>query len=388
MHILSSALLALALTLTAGAAAQANTAAASAQALATVARTVPAPDTSAGDTSKIAPYQARFGRARPVVAVVGANGGTELSDFVAPYAILAQSGAADVLALSTVAGPIRMRPALRVAAHATLAEFDRRYADGADYIIVPALADAGDAQLIAWLQAQAAKGATVVSICDGALVVARAGLFDGRRATGHWATQGQRERDYPRVQWQKNVRWVADGKVVSSAGISAAIPTSLALVEAIAGRGRADAVAAAIGAGDWSARHDSEQFGINAGMLFTLARNKLFSSKDTLAIKLEPGLDELTLALGADALARTGRAKVVAVSAGGEPVRSRHGLDIVPDQLDSKQRITPLVLPVLPPQPQQSALDAILVRISDAYGKGTAKLVADTLEYPLAAALP
>jgi transcriptional regulator GlxA family with amidase domain len=277
---------------------------------------------------------------------------------------------------------MQMRPALRIAADATLEQFDVRYADGADYVIVPAVTDPADARMIAWLSAQAAKGATLVSICDGALVVARTGVFDGRRATGHWATHAQREREFPRTQWMKNVRWVADGKVVSSAGISAAIPTSLALVEAIAGRANADAVAADIGATGWNASHNSEQFGINAGMLLTIASNKLFHARDQLALTLETGMDDLTLAFAADAFSRTARSRVLATGSSSEPVRTRHGLAVLADDIEPSLRTTPFTLPEGP----QAPLERILSRIQAMYGKGTAKLVADTLEYPLAAA--
>lgn len=339
---------------------------------------LPAGARAPADTSKIDQYEARFGRTKPVIAVVGANGGTELSDFVVPYAILAQSGAAEVQAISTEAGPIQMRPALRIAPHASLAQFDARHADGADYVIVPALSGPDHPALIAWLRAQSAKGATIVSICDGALVVARAGLFKGRQATGHWFTHKQRVRDYPDTHWHKNVRYVADGKVVSSAGISAAIPVSLALVEAIAGRERAEAVAADIGAADWSVRHDSEQFSISAGMLMTLARNKVFSTPERLGIALEPGMDDLMLALGADAFSRTRRAKAISFAVTGEAVRTRHGLHILPDHVTSTGTAGDRALQL---GAAARPLDSILGRIESMYGSGTAKLVADEMEY-------
>ncbi len=64
--------------------------------------------------ARIAAWTSRAGRARPVVAVVGENTGTELVDFVVPFGILADSGAADVVALATAPGPLQLRPALRV----------------------------------------------------------------------------------------------------------------------------------------------------------------------------------------------------------------------------------------------------------------------------------
>ena len=345
--------------------------------------------------NQVPAYQVRFGRTRPVVVVAGANAGTELSDYVVPYAILAQSGAADVLALAAGPGPMRLSPSFRIAPHATLATFDVRFPEGADYVIIPAMAGSGDPAMVDWISAQAAKGATIVSICDGALVVAKAGVFKGRRATGHWATHTRRQREFPDTQWHANMRYVADGKAVSSAGISAAIPVSLALVEAIAGRARADAVAAEIGADGWSDRHDSAQFSISAGMLATLARNKLFSTPEALGIPLEAGVDELSLALATDALARTRRARAYLVVAGGvgevgeasKPVRSRHGLDILPEPAESLAALQVRSMPLAEFTGQGAPLDSILLRVEQLYGRASAKLAADEMEHPLASRL-
>jgi putative intracellular protease/amidase len=326
----------------------------------------------------IDPYEARFGRAKPVIAVVGANAGTELSDFMAPYAILARAGNAELLALGTTAGPIQMRPALRVVPHATLAEFDQRFPDGADYVIVPAVAHPDDPVLVTWLAQQAERGATIVSICDGALTVARAGIFKGHRATGHWATHRQRVADFPDTEWLANRRFVADGKVVSSAGISAAIPTALALVEAISGRAQADAVAGQIGASGWSDRHDSTVFGRTPGIILTALSNMAFHGKARLGIELDNGMDELGLALYADAVSRTYRSQAYTVAATRDPVLTAHGLTLLPD-LDDSARST--LTQVQRTGPEMTTLRDIVARVKALYGAGTAKLVATQLEY-------
>lgn len=326
----------------------------------------------------IAPYEARFGRTRPVVAVIGANAGTELSDFMAPYAILARAGTDELLALGTGAGPIQMRPALRVLPHATLAEFDQRFPDGADYVIVPAIARPDDPVLVPWLAQQAARGATIVSICDGALTVARAGVFKGHRATGHWATHRQRVAEFPDTAWRANRRFVADGKVVSSAGISAAIPTALALVEAIGGRAQADDVAAQIGATGWSDAHDSSVFKRTPGMILTALSNMVFHGKARLGIELDSGMDELGMALYADAVSRTLRTQAYTVAASMDAVPSAHGLLFLPDLDDSAR---PTLAHVQRAGPEIATLREIVARIRDQYGAGTAKLVAAQLEY-------
>ena len=79
-------------------------------------------------------------------------------------------------------------------------------------------------------------------------------------ATGQWATQTLREKSYPDTRWETNTRCVADRAIVSSAGISASIPTAFALVEAIAGHDRAAESAKEMGVDDWGTQHHSDAF--------------------------------------------------------------------------------------------------------------------------------
>jgi putative intracellular protease/amidase len=333
--------------------------------------------------TQIAIYQPRFERPRPVIAVAAENSGTELIDFAVPYGILSQSGAADVVAVATQAAPVRLRPALTIQPQATVESFDQRFPDGADYVIVPAVLSIDSTVplvLLAWIKEQAGKGATIVSICDGALIVAMAGLFDGHRATGHWATQARREHDFSDTEWIENTRYVADGKVISSAGVTAAIPLSLALVEAIAGADRAARVAKDIGVSDWGAQHNSEQFRLRLGDYFTAIRNRLSPNED-IGLPVAAGVDEIALALQADAYSRTFRCDTytVALSTGG--IQTRNGLTLLPDRVVGGPGEPQHVRPALDATPSALVLDQALADIANAYGRSTANLVAMQLEY-------
>lgn len=333
---------------------------------------------------RIAPYRARFGRTRPVIAIVGENSGTELTDYVIPFAILRRANVAEVVPVATRSGPMTMRPALRLQPQGSVDEFDVRYPEGADYVVVPAVVRRDDPALLAWISKQAAKGSTLVSICDGAMVVAASGAMDGHRATAHWATAGYRREHYPKVRWVDDRRYVADGNIVSSAGISAAIPTSLALVEAIAGHERAAVVAADIGATDWSPAHDSQRFHPKLGrnlsaFATTQYLNGWLHKPEALGIPIAPDVDELALALTADALTRTGRAHAYTVAAGPAPVETRYGLVLLPDRTDTASLKRTLPVPTGKPG---LTLDHVLMDIARSYGKQTAYGVALDFEYP------
>ena len=348
------------------------------------ARSAPVAVTALPGTA-IAPYVTRFGRTKPVIAVIGENSGTELSDFVIPYGVLTQSGAADVVAVATRDGPMQMTPAARIQPQATIADFDARFPNGADYVIVPAMTKSQDPVLLAWLAAQAARGATIVSICDGAVVVANAGLMKDRTATAHWASQGYRKSHHPEVHWVKNVRYVADGKIVSSAGISAAMPTALALVEAIAGHDAAVAEAKTLSVGDWSRSHNSEvfepHFGVNLLPLIAVNfTNARFHKPQTIGVPIHAGSDEIALAFTADAWSRTGLSHPVTVSASMQPVVTRGGLTILPDRTTGES--VDYALPSLDGVADGRAIDVALAGIAGRFGRGTAYGTALDLEYP------
>jgi putative intracellular protease/amidase len=316
--------------------------------------------------------------------VIAENSGTEMTDFVIPYSVLKEAQVAEVVALAIKPGNVTMRPtSLQLVPESFAAQFDVTYPEGADYVIVPAVAKSDDPGLIAWVASQAAKGATVVSICDGAFVIANAGLLKGHRGTAHWFTDGMRRQAYPDVKWLKNIRYVADGKVISTAGISAALPTSFALVDAIAGHSAAKSVAARHGFLEWTSRHNSERFEPRFGIIGAIVSNNLkqwLHATENVGVPVTPGVDDVTFALTMDAYSRTGRSKAHAVGESIAPFSTRSGLTFIPDQTINTSGSIRL-LPALPKAPAAHAFDRVLDGIAATYGNATADDVANDFEY-------
>lgn len=353
------------------------------------ASSLPATANSTGDPAsppeRMAPYRARFHRDRPVIAVIAENRGTELVDFVVPYGVLARSGVAEVIAVATREGAVTMRPALQIQPQATIAQFDARFPEGADYVIVPLMVKRQDPVLLGWIKAQADKGGTMVSICDGVMVLAEAGLLQQRRATGHWASESMRRDMYRQTQWVNNARYVVDGPVASSAGISAALPMSLAIIEAIAGHDVAATVAGTLGTADWSPVHDSEQYKSGHGAMFDALSamqitNRMFHSTQRVGIEVARGMDEVALALMADAYSRTGRSQAFAMSEA--PVSTRYGLTILPARINGVAPHVDMMLPAFDATPPAHVVDQALAGIATRYGRSTARNVAAAFEYP------
>jgi transcriptional regulator GlxA family with amidase domain len=318
----------------------------------------------------------KAGRAKPVVAVIADAGGAETTDFLIPYGVLKESGAATVFAVSTTAETIQLFGVVKVRADQTLAQFDAAQPAGADIVIVPAQMKPKSKAMTAWIQQQVDKGAVVVSICEGARVLAGMGLLEGKRATSHFATLPEFDKTYPTTTWVRDQRWVQDGRVISTTGVSASIPASLALVEGIAGREVAQATADRLQAGDWSPRHKTSEFKIEKSD-YALGLSNLAAGwkHETIEAPLKEGVDEIALALQTDAWRRSMRAKVVV--AGPAPVRGRYGLTIVPDAPHRANAV------VLDPPAMGSAriLDWTLAEMTRRYGAETARLAWLGLEY-------
>ena len=90
---------------------------------------------------------------------------------------------------------------------------------------------AHDPEMVAAVRRLARRSRRVTSVCTGAFLLAAAGLLDGRRATTHWASCGALARLHPAIDVDPDPIFVRDGDVVTSAGVTAGIDMSLALVE-------------------------------------------------------------------------------------------------------------------------------------------------------------
>jgi len=100
-----------------------------------------------------------------------------------------------------------------------------------------------DAALVSWIAAAGARARRVTSVCSGVFLLAAAGLVAGRRVTTHWSREDQLRREHPDVQVDCDPIFIRDGRVWTSAGVTAGMDLALALVEDDAGRAVAHTVA-------------------------------------------------------------------------------------------------------------------------------------------------
>jgi transcriptional regulator GlxA family with amidase domain len=104
-------------------------------------------------------------------------------------------------------------------------------------------AASADLDLVDWLRTRAERARRVASVCTGAFLLAATGLLDGRRAATHWSLCAEFARRFPMVHVESDPIFVCDGRIWTSAGVTAGIDLALALVEKDLGRSMALAIA-------------------------------------------------------------------------------------------------------------------------------------------------
>jgi len=98
-------------------------------------------------------------------------------------------------------------------------------------------------QVIKWISHQADSASIVASVCTGAFLLAKAQLIHAQQVTTHWEDIADLKSMFPTLQVIQGVRWVDQGKIITSGGISAGIDMSLHLVDRLYGRALAEKTA-------------------------------------------------------------------------------------------------------------------------------------------------
>lgn len=144
-------------------------------------------------------------------------------------------------------GQITTSGPLRLAADAAIAEISERELAAVDTFIIAGGRGTDvllqDAEVVDFVRRAARRVRRMVSVCTGALLLAEAGLLDGRRAATHWFDAERLARRYPEVEVDADAVYVRDDDVWTSAGVTSGIDLALALIEDDLGRQAALAVA-------------------------------------------------------------------------------------------------------------------------------------------------
>ena len=177
----------------------------------------------------------------------------EVLDFCGPYEVFSvtrldeerrreDSSPFEVLLVAQTAEPVVATGGLRVIPDVTLDT-----CPVLDILVVPGgwgtRREIGNQRLLTWIAKRATEVETLTSVCTGAMLLGQAGLLDGLRATTHWRSLDQMRQSFPAITVEDKLHVVEDGRVLTSAGISAGIDMALRVVAQYCGEavGRATA---------------------------------------------------------------------------------------------------------------------------------------------------
>jgi transcriptional regulator GlxA family with amidase domain len=91
-------------------------------------------------------------------------------------------------------------------------------------------------EFLGWIRSLSQSAGIMAAVCTGAFMLAKAGLLEGLSATTHWEDIDEFSQLFPNVKVIENQRWVEEGRILTSAGISAGIDMSLHIVSRLEGR--------------------------------------------------------------------------------------------------------------------------------------------------------
>jgi hypothetical protein len=183
------------------------------------------------------------------------------------------------------------------------------------------------------------------------------------------------------VRWRHDLRWVEDGPITTTAGISAAEPASLHLLGQLAGEAVMRETARRLGLPSPARRHRGDDYRLTlAGRSLVVGNRVAFWGHEDVAVPLAPGLDELAFGTALDAWSRTYRSTAWAV--GAPSVVTRHGLVLYrgrtpPERFDRQAAL-----------PRANVMETTFDQIRRAYGAPTARFVALQFEHPYGAIRP
>ncbi|WP_019506762.1 DJ-1/PfpI family protein [Pleurocapsa sp. PCC 7319] len=164
----------------------------------------------------------------------------EVLDFAGPYEVFSKASKGneklfEVKTIGETGEIISARNGLKV-----LPDLSYQNEPISDILIVPGGYGAEEIEIknpvmIEWLQSQENKVEILASVCTGALLLAEAGILDNKKATTHWMDYDRLEKEYPKVEVVRGVKFVDEGHILTSGGISAGINMSFYIIKRLFG---------------------------------------------------------------------------------------------------------------------------------------------------------
>ena len=257
--------------------------------------------------------------------ILVSNVGTEITDLLAPYEILSSSGAFNVVTvapkrkLSSTTGSLAIIP---------------DYAFGeepdADLLVIPALLDYDNPIYIEWLEKKIEDASLVLTLCEGTRLVAQTSHAKGKKMTSHMIALADLKSKHKETTFLDNERFILDGKIITSAGITASLDASLFAIQTLRGKALARKTANQMQY-IWEEKSTGKKLHLGFRDFARLFMNAGYDwNKRGIGVLVYPGVSEIGLAAFLDTFPRILSARVVPISEKRKPILTRNGLVIIP----------------------------------------------------------
>ena len=269
---------------------------------------------------------------KPTVAIV-LGGVTEITDALGPYALFAESGLYNVYTVAATRDLQTLTGGLDVMPHYAFAELDKLLGHSPEIVVLPNIPTIDAPQerpVLDWVKRQNNGRTILFSWCAGAHVLAAAGVLDGKAATTHWVDIYSLERAYPAVHWQRGVRYVDQGNILTSAGVTSGIDATLYLLQRLHGSAVMERVAQAIHypSLQFVDKPEMQQYELGLANSIPVLNMAFTWPKQQTGVWLYDGVGEMELAAVFDVYGAAGTDQMYSAAAK-RSIRSLHGLQVI-----------------------------------------------------------
>lgn len=166
----------------------------------------------------------------------------EVLDVYGPVEMWGNLTDAQIITIAEAAGPITSAQGTQTVATHSFEDCPKL-----DILMVPGgmgtLAELGNEKMLAFLREQSAKTPLVTSVCSGSMLLAKAGVLDGHKATSNKLYFDLAAMQSDKVEWIRKARWVEDDKFITSSGVSAGIDMAVHVIRKLYGEEQAKKIA-------------------------------------------------------------------------------------------------------------------------------------------------
>lgn len=284
--------------------------------------------------------------ALPTAIIALGSGGVESSELIAPFGILAESHAMNVITAAGTRALLPVRHGVDVIPDVEFSRLEGLLVGRAPAVIViPTPADPSESELVEWVRAQSLDSTMLIAGGNGVRVLAQAGFLAGREAAAARDIVDRLRRDHPGTAWRSDVPIVEDGATITTAGGLTAMDAAVRAIARVAGDSIAASTADRLGIEP--AGGGARSNGLDAAdyAALYLVAGFVWDKRDV-AVGLFDGASELALGAILDVFPHVYDADVLTAGLVRRPYATRNGLRIVPRLgLDDEPKIHEMVFP-------------------------------------------